>query len=231
MPKFPAVSICNINPFTTNISEIYIQNILNSYDNNTVDQNMNIRLENHMKMLRIQGEMSKLNDSYKKSFAEPIEKFMISCTFNVKKCNLSDFKWYFDRVYGNCYRFNSVLNNENKEAKTISRIGKDNGLIIEIYLGLSDQIKNTLAYSTGVKVFIHNNSILPNSNEGIELSPGFETLLDVSRTYSQKKPLPYSDCTQEIFNKNSEVYKYAVGSNQIYKQKYKILYSIVYFQN
>ena len=61
---------------------------------------------------------------------------LISCFFNGRKCNASDFKWSFSFEYGNCYTFNQF------EKTRIT--GPSSGLSLELYVGKGSNLLNTL---------------------------------------------------------------------------------------
>ena len=50
-----------------------------------------------------------LNDTEKKKLGYPFEDMLIDCKFEANTCSASEFEWYYDYNYGNCYRFNSGL--------------------------------------------------------------------------------------------------------------------------
>jgi hypothetical protein len=133
-------------------------------------------------------------------------------------CNENDFEWYFDIFYGNCYRFNNIVGN-NKTIKKLKKSGIINGLTLEIFLGLT---KKSLSfyYSQGVRLFIDNNSFISSSILGFDVSPGFETSIDVSRVFSSKIPTPKYYCLQTNESYNSDLYKATVRENRIYRKRF-----------
>jgi hypothetical protein len=44
------------------------------------------------------------NDYSKKQLGYSIDSMVISCTYNNMDCNLSDFYWFYDIDYGNCFK-------------------------------------------------------------------------------------------------------------------------------
>ena len=50
------------------------------------------------------------NDSYKRSLGYSIEEMLITCLYNNKQCAPRDFNWYYSYNYGNCFSFNTGIN-------------------------------------------------------------------------------------------------------------------------
>ena len=50
---------------------------------------------------------------------------LITCVFNLRSCNTSDFVWFYDLMYGNCYKFNHEL-----DEKFTTRSGLYNGKLL-----------------------------------------------------------------------------------------------------
>ncbi len=73
-----------------------------------------------------------LTDTDRQSLGSPFDEFVISCIFNSFFCDNSNWVWYFDYYYGNCWRFNSgVDNNGSQIDKLVStKGGRWNGLVL-----------------------------------------------------------------------------------------------------
>lgn len=109
--EFPSISICNLNPFTTNKSYEFVRTVLEDsgfIDNST--EILNSLFENTLRTLKLRSVMfvfsNNLTDEQKKSLGYDLKDTLISCTFNIDDCSANDFEWYFDLQYGNCYKFN-----------------------------------------------------------------------------------------------------------------------------
>jgi hypothetical protein len=48
-----------------------------------------------------------LNDTSEKQLGFSLKEMLLSCSYNLLICNLSDFTLFYDSVYGSCYRFKS----------------------------------------------------------------------------------------------------------------------------
>lgn len=70
-----------------------------------------------------------MNETTKQKFGFPIDRMIISCRYANEECDLSDFGWFYDRDYGNCYVFNAI----NKF--TVRSEGLFYGLQLEVFAG------------------------------------------------------------------------------------------------
>lgn len=138
-------------------------------------------------------------------------------------CTINDFEWYTDYHYGNCYRFNGNKDN----IKLARQPGLKNGLRAEFFIGNLDNDQQFL-YKSGMRVIIHNQSVIPFSDEdGLEVSAGEQTNIAITRLFVIRLPYPFSDCidnftSEENQSKNkffktlSETYKEMSSYNQKY---------------
>jgi hypothetical protein len=111
--KFPKVTFCNINWFTTE----YAFNLT----------------QTDVKWATIKN----FSDEQKKLLGHELEDILIECYFNFKPCNSTDFTWYFDEEYGNCYAFNAEAN-----AKGMSISGSEFGLQLMLYVNIYEELLN-----------------------------------------------------------------------------------------
>lgn len=107
--NFPAVSICNTNSFLTNASSNFVMSLFTK-DNLKIDP-YNVTA-NDIFILRYFTGTNALDpnrtDAFRQSLSPGLSDIIFSCTFNLQPCSLeSDFFWYFDNFYGNCFTFNS----------------------------------------------------------------------------------------------------------------------------
>ena len=216
---FPAVTICNSNPYTTKFAE-----------NLTFDlalKNLGIKLDqvpfdffrNNFNLISYYMN-SYVNDpsygeSNRKLLGIDFAKTISTCSFQFFECNMTnDFQWVFHPLYGNCIQFNM---NKSLIKKTVIS-SKIFGLQLQI-----GPVKNDNNYpvtlSTGLKIFISNQSFTPNSVDNlISIEPGKSTDIAVDRTFTSNTPKPYSDCTDLTNGYDSELYKFLIKSNKTYRQ-------------
>jgi hypothetical protein len=50
------------------------------------------------------------NESDKRSLGYTINETLITCLYNNKRCSSRDFNWYYSYDYGNCFSFNTGVN-------------------------------------------------------------------------------------------------------------------------
>ena len=217
--QFPAVSICNINPFTTKFAKEYTRNISIGF----TDKNDSLIINRLYKKTFLQSNImsSQLNDEQRRSFSLKINESLIDCVFSFTPCSRNEFSWFYDFIYGNCYTINegkTLSNNLTIPFWTSSNPGTINGLQLWIYVGNSSH--ETISNS-GIHIFIHNHSFTPLCSDGINAAPGMETNIIVRRVYDEKLPPPFNDCIKELKSPDafeSELYKVTFKKNSIYKQ-------------
>ena len=116
LTEFPAVTICNINPFLTNESIDFVNDIF--VKNGILDPNNMTAFYFQLKataypFFRYYAATNALNpeynDSFRKSLAPDISDMLFSCNFNFQECTANDFTWFFDSYFGNCFTFNSGI--------------------------------------------------------------------------------------------------------------------------
>lgn len=49
-----------------------------------------------------------LSEIDKKRLSLPLEEMVIKCSFGTQVCTASDFDWFYDYDYGNCFSINSI---------------------------------------------------------------------------------------------------------------------------
>ncbi|RMZ95640.1 amiloride-sensitive sodium channel subunit alpha-like isoform X2 [Brachionus plicatilis] len=143
----------------------------------------------------------------------------ISCLYNLRPCNQSQWTWFYNSQCGNCFRFNSDQNSQ--EIQKTYQAGKYNGLMIELYVGIPEE-QNTLSQTSGAHVYIDDNSIQPLFGQGVDIAPGFGTNLVLQRIKRKQMPQPYSSCIENldtIDSFDSEYYRKVFRSNLTYRQE------------
>ncbi|GIX77045.1 FMRFamide-activated amiloride-sensitive sodium channel [Caerostris extrusa] len=121
------------------------------------------------------------------------EQFIQSCSFNGEECSHEDFTPHPDNIYGNCFTFNKA--NETKNPLKTSFVGPNSGLTLE--LNVESEEYSWLTKSVGARVVIHDPYQEPTpEDQGINVSPGFETVLGLSRVAMNRLPYPYKDRCQ-----------------------------------
>lgn len=237
--EFPTISLCNVNPFVTEEAFDFLDNLLKknniSYlpdifmiqETSTNDEyDLYGPFWNYMSnkyWLSLRAKNPDVPDEKKKSFGHPIKEFIILCFFQTKQCKKELLSWYFDSVYGNCYRFNSGISSidgSKLEILKTSQPGNAEGFQIFLYVGVPDH-PLTFSFKTGAHIAIHNASVRPTEVEGIDLPVGMQTNVVVSREFIYKLPKPFNDCYNDLTSVDSydsELYRAIIRSNQTYRQ-------------
>ncbi|RNA28850.1 acid-sensing ion channel 5 [Brachionus plicatilis] len=226
---FPSVTVCNLNPFATKNELDIVSYFLekNALDNltdsakirqlrglNSSDLFSNLNMVRYLtavsyKFLTING--TKIN------YTEIYDRMFITCLFGAEPCQRSDWSWFFDPYYGNCFTFNGKKVNEYHKS---NQHGQFFGLIIELNVAIPNDAR-TLSISSGAHVYINHNPIVPLFGEGLDLSTGTYSNIALERTITKQMPDPYSECKNNldsIDSFDSEYYRKVFKSNLTYRQ-------------
>lgn len=95
-----------------------------------------------------------------------LEDMLVSCFFEGTTCNTTQFYYYSDLNYGNCFSFNlgQVNNAGLSSVSSVSSIlaanfpGLAKGLQLEMYAG--SPVNQMYSYNNGIRVTVHNQSIV-----------------------------------------------------------------------
>jgi acid-sensing ion channel 5 len=139
--QFPAVTICNVNKFTTNEASVYLHEFLNVTSLKTISYN---KLEPIL-FQTIPHILNTFTEDRKRKLGYSYEELVLKCRFNYAPCSKNDFTWFFDRLYGNCFTFNSLRsnNNDRQKIKNQNEFGIGAGLQMEMFAGIHDDLANT----------------------------------------------------------------------------------------
>jgi hypothetical protein len=210
---FPKITICNLNPFTTQYSMEFLRKVNKEVNPNIDmfnDEQMNkIDFENKYEFINLIHntalyKMNELNETEKRKLSHPLEDIVKSCKINYLDCSANDFSWYFDSFYGNCWLFNSGLNSTGVSVPLVSNSlsGEGYGLQMSLYVNFYQNltlINSSPSYGggdSGALVRIENSSYLTSSlpEDGLKIPPGFKTSISVSRSFNSILPRPFSSC-------------------------------------
>ena len=192
---FPTVSFYNMNPMNTNrYVELLKDANITSINPEPYYNEMLLNYHNKLKYGRY------FNETEKKALFD-MEGFIISCTFQNKPCNMSNFRYLYNPWFLSCVQFNSGFDSDGNEVELLQADvgGRYNELTVEFYLGLPNPLVDLISMR-GLKVFLHKNNEYPfkNTPSPIFVTPGFGITITVQRTtYKQfnEWPYTYSTCT------------------------------------
>ena len=203
---FPKITICNVNQFTTQYAFELIQNISQENKIDVLDNKIFKNLDRYYKFLNANqfsniafGTINLMKDSDKQKLGHSLKDSLLSCTFNYKNCISDDFSWEFDPNYGNCYSFNSGFNStgQHTELKQSNIAGNGYGLSLEIYTNYYENLSyfNSISKGQGLLIRIDNVShLIDHALDGILVSAGMTTNIELSRVFKSTLPKPYSNC-------------------------------------
>ena len=228
---YPKITICNVNLYTTKYAYDYLMSLnltLNQIENLITSGDLTNAIfvystNNRNVAARIQA----LSDEEKQSFSHTLNQTLLSCMFNFQPCTANDFKWEWDRLYGNCFSFNSGLNATGETSvplKESYQSGNTFGLTISFYTNFYEKLMfyNSIYNGHGLVVRIENVShVIDYSNDGIFIPSGSHTYLALNREFKTSLPKPYSEC--EDLNSNdfsSDLYKLIFYSKYEYTQQF-----------
>ena len=210
---FPTVSICNRNMFTNKYAFEYLKNYSESRNLKEIIINPkfnNLRTNSFLRDAISNFIYFEENFHDRKKLSHSIDEILISCSFNHKYCDHTDFEWFFHFTYGNCFKFNPSIRHGDE---TIIP-GKTFGLSIEIYVGVYHEL-DAIRDTRGISVIISNRSNFINDLDGVFLFTSTENDIRVKRKFSELLPYPFSNC-QENFDDTLGISNFIMTNNYSY---------------
>jgi hypothetical protein len=195
--------------FTTEYAFEFLQNLTKEYNlidlyNSSLIDNMNLteqRQQVEYLMAIANARSSILSDTEKKKLGYFFEKTLFECRFNFFPCSPDDFVWLFDKMLGNCYKFNSGYYSSGDSVKLQKAIksGIFYGLTLTLFAGQFRKLNN-INSDLGLVLKIDNStySVLSSTDSyGIVLGTGLEYNIGIDRSYTTQMPKPYSNCDSD----------------------------------
>jgi len=223
---FPTITICNKNMFQTSYALDHIKKIIlkNNLTNIFSASNQNITDDEIQEILFLSASYtlsSNFTDEMRKNLSLPLSTILRSCKYDDQPCGVEDFFWKYNRYLGNCFIFNSGINET--ILKETKQIGKRNGLSLTLYHNIKTELKN-LYSDYGLTIRIDNSS---NWNvdfvDGIDLLSGVVNNIAIEKIFVNKMRYPYSNCEVDYNDTNpklSDLYKVFADSSHPYKEQY-----------
>ena len=226
---FPSITICSINGLTTKNAENLIKDVftnefkLDIEHNNLTGKDFMTKLDIANKLARFHSYVAEFGDDNKrKMLGFSLSHTLLDCIYNDNPCGEGDFVWFYSIEHGNCYTFNSGTDKNGKlvhRIKTSTRSGILNGLRLSFFLSVSEN-KYSSKFETGLKLFIHNNSVAPMSTEGIDLKRSVNMNVVLKKSFFYRQPEPYSDCKDlTTLESGNEVFDLIKSSTLTYRQE------------
>ena len=217
---FPTVTICDANQFSTREAERLILKTTNASKKEFFSDLIMSQMEKSLVLMEynkniIKEQVFGLSDEKKRKLGLSFDRIQ-SCYFNEIECLNEDFYWFFSYKWGSCYQFNSGKNTTSplKETKLG---GRNYGL--GLFIGPLDNTNKYATYhSSGLRIFVHNNSFLSSSADEILVETGKHSSITIKKTVTHKTPMPYSQC-EVLTNFRSDLYDYIKLNYMEYHQK------------
>ncbi|CAF0936619.1 unnamed protein product [Brachionus calyciflorus] len=210
---FPAITICNLNYFTTEYSVEFIRNL--SLD---IPQPSSYFDYDKYFMIRqiISTNEELMSNSYE--YGDSFEKLIIYCQLLTIDCKNKEYwNYFYHEFYGNCYQINTKLENLIR----VSRTGWSNALHMILNISVAYGLED-LFPSIGAAIMIHNQTTSPLSTDAFAVSPGVETSIAISRQFRSSVPKPYSNCDGDTSDPNAfdtKLFKLINSKNISYNQQ------------
>ncbi|GFQ74397.1 hypothetical protein TNCT_200421 [Trichonephila clavata] len=199
--KFPAVSVCNLNrlklPVDVGAPPNVLENegtpLLFSERQNLFHCNngQNVMWSEKSKAEReILIEYYGMNETTRFDGGHHPSDFMTKCLFNGSFCPQNRITYFQNIRYGNCITFNG--RNKEMEPLTISDVGYNTGLILE--LDLETLFYQEYSTTTGARVIVHDPNETPAPEDhGFNVGPGYEVSVSLRQSVIIRLPTPFRD--------------------------------------
>ncbi|XP_035207599.1 degenerin-like protein asic-2 [Stegodyphus dumicola] len=202
--EFPAVTICNLNRmkrydekcilggFTWQECRQFPPRFSSTVLSERVKYTLDVLEELYATQAKnFMNHYTNTDAESRRCYGYMLDELIQKCSFNSLPCNESDFTFFQSMQYGNCYTFNKA-SRSNIALRNLSKVGSDNGLELELDVNVYSYLDFT--QSVGARVVIHSPDEDPNPEDnGINISPGFETHISMIKTSVQRLPAPYRD--------------------------------------
>lgn len=138
---------------------------------------------------------AKLNETFVENSGHLIKNMIASCEFNGYRCSPSNFTFFHNHKYGNCYTFNSLFSDNPKLTTRFQ--GPGYGLKMQLFLNQKEYVAN-LAAEAGIKVLIHKRGSMPfPEDKGITIMPGRSTSVGMREVRFSRLPPPHGICSKK----------------------------------
>jgi hypothetical protein len=229
---YPKITLCNLNPFTTLSGWQHVK----KYFDETNAKNSSYNARSISAFVSLLFALNSLNnETEKKSIAHNLDDILIGCKFNYQACTSADFIWEFDKIYGNCYSFNSGFDLTGKRKKkvalkTSSLAGSPYGLQLDLYVNYYENLSvfNSVQRGMGALIRIDNaTQVIDHVAEGVMASTGFYTNIALGRENKFIMKKPYSDCVLDNDDAStsfdSDIYRAILASEFTYSQQFCLI--------
>jgi hypothetical protein len=168
------------------------------------------------------------NKSTLKSLGYTWDTFFTEARLGKKTLSSDFFNWYFDPVYGNCFKFNSGKMENGTEIEILEQGSYERqpgGLhtvnFIDVFPKQAYSFMNLRSFDTpGLWISIHDQNDLPLTyNKMRPFSRGRCTYVNLKKTETKNLPQPYSRC-QDLTDFHSILYDKIISLKKTYSQNF-----------
>ena len=195
---FPAVTICNANPFK--VSAVFDKNLsllqTDLFLTHIRTKSRTSLPESHfIPFVQWYDRMSGGNNTFYEDLGHKINDLVLSCTFDGRMCSVDSFTGRTTSS-GLCYTFNP---NGDFSHYYTNRHGYRYGLIVRINVEQYEYFLSEVT-SAGLYLFIHDHDHFPymGGYRNLLLSPGQSTLLSVTKTHYKRLSPPQGVCNDRV---------------------------------
>ncbi|XP_063955787.1 degenerin mec-10-like [Lytechinus pictus] len=147
------------------------------------------------------------------SLGHSLDDMLLDCSWKGIPCSPENFTQIYDSQLGNCYTFNS---GQHGEQLNTHRPGSYFGLSLELFVEQDEYVEG-MTQEAGFRVKIHHPSNMPfPAEDGILISPGFNTAIGLRMLELDRLPDPYGDCKADL---SEDI------ADDLYHQHYNITYN------
>lgn len=188
---FPAVTLCNLNPIDkTKMGDFEkVKSYFLAFTSLHFPPNQPLNWSNP----DLKPFTYPMNESWFRSVSPDLSSMLFMCAWEGRRlkppCS-QNFSEHFTDM-GICYTFNDANQTRRYGPLYTSHTGSMTGLVLYLYINESTYIYNP-EMATGVKILLHHPNDEPDaSREGILVSPGFSTRLNLKQISYKFLPPPY----------------------------------------
>lgn len=152
------------------------------------------------------------------------DQLFMSCTLGVKSCQEYGVIEFGTVSTGNCFKLNAGFKSTDNilidpnSIYSSSKTTTNSGLTAEIYLGhYNNSINLNNDTFVGITLFNQSDMLAKVKNYDIKISPGFCTVVKLSKEIRKSLPQPYSSC-QDADQINTEISKKMKAKGILYRQ-------------